>query len=316
MGVIDVEHLTKHYHGRTVVDDVSFTVEDGEIFTVVGPNGAGKTTIVESIEGLRRPDGGRVRVLGLDPLRDGRELHEQVGAQLQESQLPDRIKVWEALDLYSSFYRAPTSWPELMDRLGLAPHRDAEASKLSGGLRQRLSVALALVGEPRIAVLDELTTGLDPQARRDTWDLIEDVRARGVTIVLVTHFMEEAERLADRVALIDEGRLVALDTPAGLVRRAAAEQRIRFRPSEPIDDAALRSLPEVSGVTRDDAQVTVTGTGDVVHAVMALLARRRIIAEELRIEQPGLDDAFLSLTEHPDGTDRVAAVPNPSTEVR
>lgn len=296
MPVIEVENLVKRYDGKLAVDGVSFAVEKGEIFGILGPNGAGKTTIVESIEGLRVPDSGHIRVLGLDPQRDTTELRQRLGAQLQESRLPDKLKVWEALDHYSSFYRSPAKWPELLDRLGLAEKRDTTYSKLSGGQKQRLSIALALVGNPEIAVLDELTTGLDPQARRDTWELIEDVRAQGVTIVLVTHFMEEAERLADRLALIDSGRVVAIDTPAGLVAKVNDEQRIRFRPSAPLDDALLTELPEVKSVTRNGPQVVVTGTGNVLHAVTSVLARRQIIGHELRVEQVSLDDAFVALT--------------------
>ena len=219
--VIEVQHLHKRYGDTMAVDDVSFTVEEGEIFGILGPNGAGKTTTVECIEGLRTPDGGAISVLGLDPQRDRAELTQRLGVQLQDSQLPDRLRVAEALELYGSFYRTPADWRALMDVLGLADKRDTRFGKLSGGQKQRLSIALALVGSPQVAVLDELTTGLDPQARRDTWALIEGIRDRGVTIVLVTHFMEEAERLCDRVALIDAGRVVALDTPAGLAERVS-----------------------------------------------------------------------------------------------
>jgi ABC-2 type transport system ATP-binding protein len=296
MPVIEVDNLVKRYGGRAVVDDVSFTVERGEILAILGPNGAGKTTIIESIEGLRRPDGGRIRVLGLDPQHDVTELRRRVGVQLQQSRLPDKIKVWEALDLYGSFYPNPLARSVLLERLGLTEAGDTRFGKLSGGQQQRVSIALALIGRPEIAVLDELTTGLDPIARRETWDLIEDIRAEGVTIVLVTHFMDEAERLADRLALIDRGRLAALDTPAGLVARLADEVRLRFRPSAPIDDPVLAELPSVDGVRRNGRQVIVTGHGDVVHEVTALLARRGITAEELRIEQTSLDDAFVALT--------------------
>jgi ABC-2 type transport system ATP-binding protein len=296
MSVIEVDGLVKVYDGKRVVDDVTFAVEKGEIFGILGPNGAGKTTTVEAISGLRRPDGGRVSVFGLDPQRDGVEIKERLGVQLQESQLPDRIKVWEALDLYSSFYRSPAEWPVLLDQLGLADKRDTTYSKLSGGQKQRLSIALALVGQPEVAILDELTTGLDPQARRDTWELIEQLRDRGVTIVLVTHFMEEAERLADRVALIDSGRLIALDTPAGLVARAGDEQRIRFRPSAPFDENLLSGLDEVTDVTRNGDQILVSGVGNVLHAVISLLARNQIIAEQVRVDQTTLDDAFVALT--------------------
>ncbi len=225
MNVIEVTNLVKRYGNQTAVDGVSFSVEQGEIFAILGPNGAGKTTTVESISGLRTPDSGTISVLGLDPRHDRDELRRVVGVQLQESELPDQIKVWEAIDLYASFYAEPRDGEQLLTDLGLADKRSSKFGKLSGGQKQRLSVALALIGNPKIAILDELTTGLDPQARRDTWQLIEDVRDSGVTVILVTHFMEEAERLADRIAVIDEGRLVALDTPAGIVvprRRRAA----------------------------------------------------------------------------------------------
>ncbi|MEU8114424.1 ABC transporter ATP-binding protein [Micromonospora sp. NPDC048947] len=298
MPVIEVTHLKKRYGDLVAVDDVSLAVEAGEIFGVLGPNGAGKTTTVECVAGLRVPDGGGVSVLGLDPRRDAAQLRQRVGVQLQESQLPDRLRVAEALELYASFYRNPADPAELIDKLGLGDKRNTAYKKLSGGQKQRLSIALALVGNPEIAILDELTTGLDPQARRDTWGLIEQVRDSGVTIVLVTHFMEEAERLCDRVAVIDRGRVVALDSPAGLVSAVAPEQRIRFRPSTPIDDRLLADLPEVSAVQRTGSQVVVTGTGELLHAVTSVLARHQIVAADLRLEQSTLDDAFVELTGH------------------
>ncbi|MEV6691818.1 ABC transporter ATP-binding protein [Micromonospora sp. NPDC051196] len=298
MPVIEVSHLHKRYGETVAVHDVSFDVATGEIFGVLGPNGAGKTTTVECVAGLRVPDGGEVSVLGLDPRRDATRLRQLVGVQLQESRLPDRLRVAEALDLYASFYRDPADPAQLIDELGLGEKRNTPYDKLSGGQKQRLSIALALVGNPRIAILDELTTGLDPQARRDTWNLIERVRDRGVTIVLVTHFMEEAERLCDRLAVIDKGRVVALDSPARLVSAVVPEQRIRFRPSTPLDDQLLTGLPQVTSVTRSGAQVVVTGTGDVLHAVTSVLARNQIIAADLRLEQATLDDAFVELTGH------------------
>ncbi|MFI6232086.1 ABC transporter ATP-binding protein [Micromonospora sp. NPDC050784] len=298
MPVIEVTHLKKLYGDLVAVDDVSLAVEAGEIFGVLGPNGAGKTTTVECVAGLRVPDGGGVSVLGLDPRRDSAQLRQRVGVQLQESQLPDRLRVAEALELYASFYRNPADPAELIDKLGLGDKRDTAYKKLSGGQKQRLSIALALVGNPEIAILDELTTGLDPQARRDTWGLIEQVRDSGVTIVLVTHFMEEAERLCDRVAVIDRGRVVALDSPAGLVSTVAPQQRIRFRPSAPVDDQLLTDLPEVSAVQRSGSQVVVTGTGELLHAVTSVLARHQIVAADLRLEQSTLDDAFVELTGH------------------
>ena len=294
--VIEVRNLHKAYGGTVAVDDISFTVGEGEIFGILGPNGAGKTTTVECVEGLRKQDRGEISVLGLDPLRDRAELTQLLGAQLQESQLPAKLRVAEALDLYSSFYRAPADWRALLEALGLADKSTTPFRKLSGGQKQRLSIALALVGAPRIAVLDELTTGLDPQARRDTWELIEGVRDRGVTIVLVSHFMEEAERLCDRVALIDKGRVVVLDTPAALAERVEAAQRIQFRPSGPMDDALLAGLPEVTSIIRRGDVVVVTGTGNVLNAVISVLARNQIVAQQLRVEQANLEDAFLELT--------------------
>ncbi|MFX0592396.1 ABC transporter ATP-binding protein [Melissospora conviva] len=235
MTVIEVANLQKRYGGQVAVHDVSFEVNAGEIFGVVGPNGSGKTTTVECVSGLRRPDGGTVRVLGLDPLRDRDRVRRQVGVQLQAAQLPDRMRVGEALQLYSSFYPDPADWRALLDELGLADRRKVAFGKLSGGQKQRLSVALALVGNPRIAILDELTTGLDPQARRDTWQVVRDIRDRGVTVVLVTHFMDEAERLCDRIAVMRAGQIVAVDAPAALV--AAAEVPGVARPT--LEDAVL-----------------------------------------------------------------------------
>jgi ABC-2 type transport system ATP-binding protein len=292
MEAIEVRNLRKTYGETVAVEDVSFAVDEGEIFGVLGPNGAGKTTTVETIAGLRVADRGRVRVLGRDPADP--ELRELVGVQLQDGALPDRLRVGEALDLYAAFYRDPADAGELIAQLGLEKVRDNAFGKLSGGERQRLSIALALIGRPRIAILDELTTGLDPSARRATWALIEDIRARGVTILLVTHFMEEAERLCDRVAVIDRGRVVALDSPDAL--GTLREQRLRFRPSAPVDDAQLLALPDVSSVRREGELIVVSGGAAVVQNVAAALARDGIVAEGLRVEQANLEDAFVELT--------------------
>lgn len=271
-------------------------MDEGEIFGVVGPNGAGKTTTVECVVGLRVPDAGTVRVLGLDPRGDRARLRECVGVQLQESVLPPKLRVWEVLDLYGSFYREPADPEQLMEALGLTAKRDAYVKKLSGGQKQRLSVALALIGRPHIAVLDELTTGLDPQARRDTWDLIEGVRDRGVTMILVTHFMDEAERLCDRIAVIDAGKIVAIDTPEGLGRRVRGGKRMRFTPSAHFDDHVLTVLPEVQAVEHQGPRLVVFGGGDLVNAVILTLAREGITAEDVELESPSLDDAFVELT--------------------
>ncbi|MCF6474635.1 ABC transporter ATP-binding protein [Nonomuraea sp. MG754425] len=297
MAVIEVSDLTKSYSGQTVLDGVSFSVEEGEIFGILGPNGAGKTTAVECVEGLRRPDGGSIRVLGLEPGKDGKALRQQIGVQLQHTQLPDTIKVWEALDLYASFYDAPRDWRELVRQWGLTDKRDARFGKLSGGQKQRLFIALALIGNPRVAFLDELTTGLDPQARRATWELIKQVRAEGVTVVLVSHFMDEVEELCDRVAVFDRGGIVALDTPAGLIQGVDAEHRMRFTLMTEADPKALLGgLPGVSGVVRDGQRVVVTGKGDFATAVTAQLARHHVLVTELRIDTRTLDDAFVALT--------------------
>jgi ABC-2 type transport system ATP-binding protein len=294
--VIEVRNLHKRYGDTVAVDDVSFEVEKGEIFGILGRNGAGKTTTVECVEGLRAADRGVISVLGLDPMRDRAELTQALGVQLQDSQLPDRLTVAEALDLYSAFYRNPGDWRELLDVLGLADKARTPFRKLSGGQKQRLSIALALVGGPRVAVLDELTTGLDPQARRDTWELIEGVRDRGVTIVLVSHFMEEAERLCDRVALIDQGRVLAIDSPAALAERAETEQRIQFRPSVPFEDTLLTSLPEVTSLIRRGDVVVITGNSDALLAVITTLAASQVTPRQLRVDQGNLEDAFLELT--------------------
>ena len=296
MSVIDVTDLRKSYGGRAAVDGVTFTVEEGEIFGILGPNGAGKTTTVECVEGLRVPDAGRVRVAGLDPVADHEEVARLLGAQLQQSELQPKLTVREALELYASFYPRPADWRPLAERLGLAPKLTTRFGRLSGGQKQRLFIALALIGDPRVVVLDELTTGLDPRARRDTWELIEDIRANGVTVLLVTHFMEEAQRLCDRIALIDKGRITALDTPRGLISRTAGSTIISFTPSAALDDEELAALPALASVEHKEGRITLAGSDDTVTAVLSLLARHRITAHQLRVTDATLDDAFLDLT--------------------
>jgi ABC-2 type transport system ATP-binding protein len=297
--VIEVAGLTKRYGGRrvqTVVDDISFHVDRGEIFGILGPNGAGKTTAVECLEGLRKRDGGEVRILGLDPRTDAHRLHQRIGVQLQETQLPEKLKVGEALELYASFYPDPADWRELLERWGLTGKANTSFAKLSGGQKQRLFIALSLVGNPEVVFLDELTAGLDPGARRATWDLISQVRAGGVTVVLVSHFMDEVEELCDRVAILERGRIAALDTPGGLVESAGGEYRVRFRPMAPLDEQSLTALPGVVSVSRRGAQVDISGTGDFASAITAELARRQVIVADLRIEGRSLDSAYVALT--------------------
>jgi ABC-2 type transport system ATP-binding protein len=304
---VEIAHLRKTYGTLVAVDDVSLSVAEGEIFGILGPNGAGKTTAVECAIGLRNADSGTVRLLGLDPRTDRDEIREIVGVQLQTGALPGKLRVGEILEEYQSFYREPADVGELTEVLGLGPKRADYYKSLSGGQRQRLSVALALIGRPKVAVLDEMTTGLDPQARRDTWELIEGIRDRGVTIVLVTHFMEEAERLCDRVALIDSGRVVALDSPAALAERARGGKTVRFLPSAPFDDRLLTGLPEVTGLERTGQHVVVTGTGELVNAVILALHTAGVTARDVQLDSSNLEDAFVKLTGSHLRTEGVAA---------
>ena len=295
--VIRIEGLRKSYGEIRAVDGVSFEVRPGEIFGMVGPNGAGKTTTIECLEGLRTPDGGEVRVLGLDPRRDGYALREIVGVQLQESQLQSRIRVWEALDLFASFYRAPVPWDPLVRRLGLEEKRRAPFAKLSGGQKQRLFIALALVNDPRLVFFDELSTGLDPQARRSMWDLVRSVRDDGKTVVLTTHFMEEAERLCDRVAILDRGRIIALDTPENLIRGLGAENRVVFTSDQALADDAFGAVPGVRRAERMGERWILHGADDrLVVDVVNFLSASRIRFRDLRTEQATLEDVFLALT--------------------
>ncbi|QXE34571.1 ABC transporter ATP-binding protein [Streptomyces sp. GMY02] len=296
MAIIEVSGLRKEYGGRAVVDGVSFAVAEGEIFGILGPNGAGKTTTVECVEGLRTPDAGTVRVAGLDPVADHEQVTHLLGAQLQESELQAKLTVREALELYAAFYPKPADWRPLAERLGLTPRLTTRFAKLSGGQKQRLSIALALIGAPRVVILDELTTGLDPRARRDTWSLIEEIRDSGVTVLLVTHFMEEAQRLCDRIAVIDKGRVAALDSPGGLIARSTASTVISFTPSRPLDDRELAALPGTASIETLADRIVINGTDETVNAVISLLARHRVTARQLRVTEASLDDAFLDLT--------------------
>jgi ABC-2 type transport system ATP-binding protein len=298
--IVQVEGLRKVYGATIAVDEVSFEVKEGEIFGMVGPNGAGKTTTIECLEGLRSPDAGTLCVLGVDPQREGQTLCLRVGMQLQQSNLPDRMKVWEALDLYASFYPKSVDWKELLVQLGLEEKRNAPFSKLSGGQKQRLFIALALLPDPQLVFLDELTTGLDPQARHAIWDLVRDVRVRGKTVILTTHFMEEAERLCDRVAILDHGRIVALDTPAALIHSLEAEQRVIFSLDGGLPPALEKALSMAGRLEVQGEQVTIHAKNGrkvpLVSEVVSLLTEQGIPFRDLRTEQPTLEDVFLNLT--------------------
>lgn len=297
MPAIVIENLRKTYGDITAVDNMSFEVCAGEIFGMVGPNGAGKTTTIECLEGLRRPDSGRTHVLGLNPQRDGRRLLEWIGVQLQESALPDRLKVGEAMDLFASFYLQPVDWRPLLEQLGLADKKRTSFGQLSGGQKQRLLIALALINSPELVFLDELTTGLDPQARRAMWDLVRGIRDQGKTVFLTTHFMEEAENLCDRVAIIDKGRIVGLDTPQNLIASLEAETRVEFTVDGRFDEPAFRAVQGVTRVERSGSRVIIYGKGDglLVRVVMAL-EQGKVRFRDLRIESPNLDDVFIAMT--------------------
>jgi ABC-2 type transport system ATP-binding protein len=298
--IVQVEELRKTYSDIVAVDGISFEVREGEIFGMVGPNGAGKTTTIECLEGLRKPEAGKVCVLGMDPQHDGRILRERTGIQLQSSNLPDRMKVWEALDLYSSFYPRSTDWKELLAQLGLEEKRNAPFAKLSGGQKQRLFIALALLPDPQLVFLDELTTGLDPQARHAIWDLVRSVREQGKTVFLTTHFMEEAEKLCDRVAILDHGKLVALDTPAALIHNLGAEERVVFSVEGALPAGFEKALPAGARLEVHGTQVTVHAKNGreapLVSEVVNLLGKQAVQFRDLRTEQPNLEDVFLSLT--------------------
>jgi ABC-2 type transport system ATP-binding protein len=294
--VIIVRDLKKNYGALAALDRVSLEVGRGEIFGVVGPNGAGKTTTVEILAGLRKPGGGFVRVLSMDPERQERELRQRIGIQLQSAALPEEIQVWEALDLFSSFYSHRANWKTLIETWGLGEKFHARFGSLSGGQRQRLFIALALVNDPELVFLDEITTGLDPQARRGTWDLLDQLRNQGKTVVLVTHYMDEAERLCDRVAIIDHGHLIALDTPQELIRGLNAGARIRFSYPKGETVEWLRAIPGVSQVERQNGEVILSGDGALLVNVAAGLAQAGVVPPDLRSEQATLEDVFLSLT--------------------
>jgi ABC-2 type transport system ATP-binding protein len=293
--IVTVKNLRKTYGKTIAVDDISFEIVEGEIFGFLGPNGAGKTTTVECLQSLRHPESGEIRIIGLDPAHNAMAVRQQIGSQLQESALPDRIKVWEALDLFASVSSNAADWRILLEQWGLTEKRNANFGSLSGGQRQRLFIALALVNNPKVVFLDEMTTGLDPAARRVAWDLIKEVRKKGTTVVLVTHFMDEAETLCDRVAVVDRGRIIASDTPRGLIAQHAGEVRVLFH-SDNTDPGWFKSIPGVTNVSIDGNKVEVQGSGAVLARTAIELGKHGIIPADLRIQQSTLEDVFLKLT--------------------
>jgi ABC-2 type transport system ATP-binding protein len=295
---VAVSNLRKSYGSKIAVDGISFHVEEGEIFGILGPNGAGKSTAVECLTGLRTADSGEIAIFGVDPDKDPALIRAFVGIQLQESRLPPKLKVRELLNLFASFYSHPADQALLVSALSLNGTLATHYRSLSGGQQQRLSVALALIGRPRVAVLDEMTASLDPEGRRDAWELIEKFRDDGTTVLLVTHGMDEAERLCNRVALMDGGRIIATGTPGELAASVAGGQRVRFTPSRSFDDKILLERPDVSAVHHDRERVEVRGSGNLISTVILTMDRAGITANEVELAKPNLEDAYLALTGH------------------
>ncbi|MFZ3387029.1 MAG: ABC transporter ATP-binding protein [Candidatus Hydromicrobium sp.] len=295
--IIQVENLYKYYGKIKAVDDISFKIYKGEIFGLVGPNGAGKTTAIECIEGLRKPDSGSLKVMDLNPTANGRTLRNSIGIQLQESQLPARLKVWEAISLFSSFYKKNIESTPLLKELGLEEKKGSYFDKLSGGQKQRLFIALALLNDPDLIFLDELTTGLDPQARRATWNLITDIRKRGKTIFLTTHFMEEAEKLCDRVAIMDHGKIIALETPQNLIRNISMETRLIFNITGSFELDTLKTIESISKYEKSGDNIIIYGHDKkMVKDTVNFLVNNNIDFYDLKTEQATLEDVFLTLT--------------------
>jgi ABC-2 type transport system ATP-binding protein len=300
MNPIQVSGIGKRYGKTVAVDEVSFEVTNGEIFGLIGPNGAGKTTTMECVEGIRTPDRGSITVLGLDPFKNVYELQERIGVQLQSAQLQKRVKVKEAVQLWASLYRKkPATGDQLLEQLGLAEKRNAWFMTLSGGQKQRLFIALALINDPEVVFLDELTTGLDPQARRAIWELVRGIRERGKTVFLTTHLMEEAERLCDRVAIIERGRIIDIDSPQRLVDRHCPERSVTLSTVDTHAAESLARIPRVESIAKLGSRFTIRGTGDgFVTDVIQCLSENRITVTEFRTELPNLEDVFLKLTGH------------------
>ncbi len=297
--VIAVSNLGKSYGSTVAVDDISLEVQEGEIFGLIGPNGAGKTTTMECVEGLRKADRGTISVLGLDPRRDASALQKRIGVQHQDAHLQKRIKVWEAVDLWSTLYPRVVDTEALLAQLGLVAKRNAWFMTLSGGQKQRLFVALAMIHDPEVVFLDELTTGLDPQARRAIWELVFGIRDRGKTVLLTTHLMEEAERLCDRVAIVERGRIIELGTPAELVARHCPERSVVFSTDGDGVAARFEGVPSVRRVSSEGATHTLHGEGeDFITDVINVIARENIHVRGFRTEIPNLEDVFLKLTGH------------------
>jgi len=295
---LTVSNLSKRYKDVVAVDDISFAVFEGEIFGILGPNGAGKTTTLEMIEGLRKPDVGEIEVLGIDAIHHANRLKERIGVQLQAVALIPNLTVWETVDMFSGLYRKRADPDSLLARFALEEKRDARVNQLSGGQRQRLSVALGLVNDPEIVFLDEPTTGLDPQARRSLWDTVRELAREGRTVILTTHYMEEAEELCDRVAIMDHGRIITLDTPQNLVAAIAAERTIECTLTANIDSDRLAGLPGAQSVHSIDGFVTIATTEPTatIRGLLDLEATEGVAVDDIKVRSATLEDVFISLT--------------------
>jgi len=296
--IIQVESLYKNYGAVAALRGVSFAVEEGEVFGLLGPNGAGKTTTVEILEGMRTPDRGLARVGGLDPQKSGPEFKEKIGAVLQSTSLPDKLRVKEAIELFSRFYQRRADTGELLRRFQLEEKRDAFYSQLSGGQKQRLALAMALVNDPQVVFLDEPTAGLDPQVRREIYDKIEQLRRERKTVLLTTHYIEEAERLCDRVAIVDYGRVIALGTPRELKQKSAGSTRIEVRLAKAVSDGSLASLDAVSDCREFDGTY-ILHSSHAPQTIVALVKRLEAENNELQsleMFSPSLEDVFIELT--------------------
>ena len=296
--IIEVHNLTKHYGPLQALRGVSFEVQEGEVFGLLGPNGAGKTSTVEILEGLRPPDGGIVSVCGLDPQTPGDTFKQEIGAVLQATALPDKLRVGEAVSMFASFYKRRRDPSALLKRFGLEEKRNTFYSQLSGGQKQRLALAMSLVNEPRVLFLDEPTAGLDPQVRREIYTIIEELKKERKTILLTTHYIEEAEKLCDRVAIVDQGRVIAQGTPRELKQRSAGTTRIELRLARPETDSALKQLEGVADCRATDGVYVVHSTR-VPQTIVSLVKYLEANGNELSsldIAAPSLEDVFLELT--------------------
>ena len=298
--IVECEHLTKSYGDIIAVNDVNLNIEEGEIFGLVGPNGAGKTTLIEMIESLRTPDSGSIRVLGMNPTKEADKLQEKIGVQLQTTSIQPNIKVKEAIKLFASLYRQPLTNPEeLLETLSLEDKADSCFRKLSGGQKQRVAIALALVNNPAVLFFDEITTGLDPQARRNMWELVKNIKNQGKTIFLTTHYMEEAEELCDRVGIIDYGKIITLDTPHNLVSNLGAESKVSFSVvDKDVAATEFEGIPAVSRVEKvADGFILYTGDDNATLQELVRLAdTKKFRLSNIHTQSPNLDDVFLALT--------------------